>query len=115
MLGRCADGRHHRDGVEIVDRDLADDPTLPFARIQCVADEEQVELAALGVLRRFDVVVELGDALGLHLGMAPGGDMVAARIDEDAEVKLAGHVVGHAANWLRGRDRPRCSRRVRPR
>ena len=91
---------------------------VALTRSQHVAHEEQVEFPALGRLRGLAVVVDAGDAMRVHHGMAPAGDVMPGRIDEQA--KMHGGFChparsgAGAAYWLRDRTRPRCSRRVLP-
>ncbi|MEJ1978837.1 MAG: hypothetical protein WDN49_24685 [Acetobacteraceae bacterium] len=60
-LGHAGDGGNDRHRVEVVDGDLAHHLVAALARVQGVADEIQVELAALGDLGGLAVVVEVGD------------------------------------------------------
>ena len=62
---------------------------LRLAHAEIVGEEDHVELAALGGLRDLDVVLEVDAGVGLRLRMAPRRDMVAGRIEEGAEPKLA--------------------------
>src|SRR5262249_40834071 len=86
-----------------------------LARRQHVTDKEQIELAAFGGLRRAPIIVDAGDGGGVHRPMPPGGDMVASRVDEQAQMHLRSHQSAPSLPyWLRGRRSPKCSRSVVP-
>ena len=62
----------------------------------CVGQEEEVELAALGKLRRLHHVGKAGAGTIMRFGMAPGSDMLAGFMHEGPEmhrplVGLCGH------------------------
>ena len=65
---------------------LGDDAAVLLARRQHVADEEQVELAALGQDGGPTIVVVAEDLVRIDRAMAPARDVMAARIGEQAEM-----------------------------
>src|SRR5215470_15932237 len=54
-----------------------------------VGEEHEIELRAFGGLRQLDVVLEVDAGVGLRVGVAPRGHMVAGRIEEGSEPHLA--------------------------
>jgi hypothetical protein len=53
-----------------------------------VGEKHHVHLGALGGLRQFDIVLKVDAGIGLRLGMTPGGDVVAGRVEEGPEPEL---------------------------
>src|SRR5262249_33466089 len=62
---------------------------VALADAGAVGEEDHVELAALGGLGAADIVLDMQGAIRRHVGMAPGGRVIAVAADRKPEPHLA--------------------------
>ncbi|CAB3958132.1 hypothetical protein LMG7053_05550 [Achromobacter ruhlandii] len=90
FLGHGGQRRQQRQRLEMVAaRGARQRRQVGVAHADRVGQEDRIELGGLGAPRQFDVVAEVDRRIGLGLGMAPGGDVVAGLHQEGAEFDLA--------------------------
>ena len=58
---------------------------MGFAHADIIGKEDHVELGALGGLRQFAIMRDIDAGVGLGLGVPPGRDVVAGRVEKRAE------------------------------
>ena len=75
---------------------------LAISRGEAVAQEEHIELPALGSGRDVLHQAEVGPAIGHGIGVPPAGDVMARRLDENAETHFSCQIV-HRGRLLRGK------------
>ena len=92
LLGQRRQRGEQRDRLEAGDLGVAALAAAEADR-QAVGQEIGVEQPALGGLRQPAVELETGGAVGRRVGMAPGGDVLAAAGEEGAELDRSGHLV----------------------
>ena len=62
---------------------------VALANAGAVGEEDHVELAALGGLGAAHIMLDVQRAVGRHVGMAPGGRVIAMAADRQTEPHLA--------------------------
>ncbi len=91
MLGHRSNRRQQCDRLEIghILRPAAQRLEVAVSGGECIGEKHQVELAALSRLRELDIMFDIGACVDLCLWMQPGGDVMAGRMEEGAELHLA--------------------------
>jgi hypothetical protein len=88
--GQCRQQRHRfqLDHVPAGPRQRAA-RIVALANAGTVGKEDHVELAALGDLGTLHIMLDVQRAVGRHIGMAPGGRVIAMAADRQTEPHLA--------------------------
>jgi hypothetical protein len=78
--------------------------TVALANADAVGEEDEIALAALGRLGAAGVVLEPQRAVGGHVGMTPGGGMVAEAADGHADMHPLALHADPPASWPPAHD-----------
>ncbi|CUI61657.1 Uncharacterised protein [Achromobacter xylosoxidans] len=104
FLGHGGQRRQQRQRLEVVAaRGARQRRQVGVAHADRVGQEDGVELGGLGATRQLGVMAEIDRRVGLGVGMAPGGDVVAGLHQEGAELDLA-RGTGHGDDSSNGVD-----------